>query len=202
MKIKTFLALIYFAFSKVIFPQALAFATVYGGYEGNSLTSAMFTHTKLEEKQHYFPGYFFGIGGGFFANRTGAEYSIEYSNTKSNTAFRNKDYTLTNSKISLHLSGLFAVAQDFLISITGDIGVGWFGSDTPFDHSGVYGVAAIGAGPTLFISRIKIFALANLNIGYLYFSGSDPDINSVDFSPSSNGLISGPSFKVGAGVAF
>lgn len=202
MKIKTFLALIYFAFSEVIFPQALAFATVYGGYEGNSLTSAMFTHTRLEEKQHYFTGYFLGISGGFFANTAGSQFSLEYSNTKSNTEFRNKNYTLTNSKISLQASGLFAVAQDFLISITGDIGVGWIGSDTPFDHSGVYGVAAIGAGPTLFISRIKIFALANLNVGYLYLSGSDPDINSVDFSSSSNGLISGPSFKVGVGVAF
>jgi hypothetical protein len=200
MRKKIFLALIYLAFSETIFPQD--FVTFYGGYEVNSLTSAMFTQTRLEEKQHNFTGYLLGISSGSFIDRVGAQYSLEFSNTKSNTVFRNKNYTLTNSKISLQLSGLFAVVQDFLISITGDIGVGWLGSDTPFDHSGFYGVAAIGTGPTLFISRFKIFALANLNIGYLYFSGSDPDINSIDPFPSSNGLILGSSFKVGVGVGF
>ncbi len=198
MRKKIFLALIYLSFSETMFPQD--FVTFYGGYEVNSLTSAMFTQTRLEEKQHNFTGYLFGISGGRFINRVGVQYSLEFSNTKSNTVFRDKNYALTNSKISLQLSELFAVVQDFLISLTGDIGVGWLGSDTPFDHSGVYGITSISIGPSVIISRIRLFALAKLNVGFIYFSGSDPDLYSIDPLPSSTGLITGPEFKIGASL--
>lgn len=183
-----------------IYPQL----GISGGIDYTSFTAGSFKNTKLENSKYWFNGWFISIG--LLAldenlDRGDAEMLFHYYNRKAITKFNDKEYQLTNGEVSLSLGQHILLSRGLAFLIVGELGVGWIGSDTPFDHSGVYGNASISIGPAVIISRIRLFALAKLNVGFIYFSGSDPDLYSLDPLPSSFGLISGPEFKIGASLS-
>ncbi|MFN3693714.1 MAG: hypothetical protein ACK4UV_01800, partial [Ignavibacterium sp.] len=154
------------------------------------------------DSKYWINGWFINLG--YLAldeNLDRGEAEIHYYNRKAITKFNGKEYQLTNGEVSLSLGQHILLSRGLAFLIVGELGVGWIGSDTPFDHSGVYGNASISIGPAVIISRIRLFALAKLNVGFIYFSGSDPDLYSLDPLPSSFGLISGPEFKIGASLS-
>ncbi|WP_304131121.1 hypothetical protein [Ignavibacterium album] len=183
-----------------IYPQL----GISGGIDYASFTAGSFKNTKLENNKYWFNGWFINFG--LLAldenlDRGDAEMLLHYYNRKAITKFNGKEYHLTNGEVSLSAGQHILLSRGLAFSIVGELGVGWIGSDTPFDHSGVYGNASISIGPFVIISRARIFALAKLNVGFIYFSGSDPDLYSLDPLPSSSGLISGPEFKIGASLS-
>lgn len=189
-----------------IYPQV----SISGGVDYASFTAGSFKSTKLENNKYWFNGYFINfeyfsgmnldkINSSSFAV---AGAILQYSNRKANLELSGRSYQLTNGEISLLLEAYLASSSGIGFSIISELGIGWIGSDTPYDHSGVYGTMAIGVGPSILISRIRLSALAKLNLGYIYFSSSDPDPNSIEMSKSSSGLLSGPEIKIGAGFIF
>ncbi|MFN3871646.1 MAG: hypothetical protein ACK4R9_01455 [Ignavibacterium sp.] len=183
-----------------IYPQL----GISGGIDYSSFTAGSFKNTKLEDNKYWFTGWFINLG--LLAldenlDRGEAEMLFHYYNRKAITKFNGKEYQLTNGEVSLSLGQHILLSRGLAFLIVGELGVGWIGSDTPFDHSGVYGNTSISIGPSVIISRIRLFALTKLNVGFIYFSGSDPDLYSIDPLPSSTGLISGPEFKVGASLS-
>lgn len=187
--------------STLIYPQL----AISGGVDYASLTAGSFKSTKLEKNKYWFNGWFIDFGYldlGKRLEEDGAEWLLHYYNRKAITELNGKEYQLTNGEVSSSWGGNFFILQRLIFSIIGELGIGWISSDTPYDHSGVYGTMSIGVGPSILISRIRLFALAKLNLGYIYFSSSDPDPNLIEMSKSSSGLLSGPEIKIGAGFIF
>lgn len=192
----------------VIFIFLINYALIYpqlginGGVDYSSFTAGSFKNTKLENNKYWFNGWFisFGIVGFEGRNSSSAvEMLIQYHNRTANIKFNGNEHKLTNSEVSLLFGPHIGDKSGLGISFTAHLGIGWIGSDTPFEHSGVYGTASIGISPSIVISRFRLFASGKLSIGYLYFSGSDPNLYSSDPLLSSDGLISGPEIQIGAG---
>ncbi|MEP0862185.1 MAG: hypothetical protein HRF52_12190 [Ignavibacterium sp.] len=190
----------------LIYPQL----GINGGVDYTSFTAGSFKNTKLENNKYWLNGYFINfeyysgmklekINSSSFAV---AGVGLQYSNRKANLELSGESYQLTNGEISLLLEAYLASSSGIGFSIISELGLGWIGSDTPYDHSGVYGTMAIGVGPSILISRIRLYALGKLNLGYIYFSSSDPDPYSIEMSTSSSGLLSGPEINIGAGFIF
>lgn len=185
----------------LIYPQI----GINGGFDYASFTSSSFKNTKLDNNKYWYNGWFVSVGiVGFERGKFGyqLEMLFQYHNRTANIKFNGNDHKLTNSEVSVLLGPYLVDESGFGISLTAHLGIGWIGSDTPFEHSGVYGSASIGITPSIIISRVRLFASGKLNIGYLYFSGSDPDLYSSDPLPSSDGLLSGPEIQIGAGFVF
>ncbi|BDQ02325.1 MAG: hypothetical protein KatS3mg037_0900 [Ignavibacterium sp.] len=186
----------------LIYPQL----GINGGVDYTSFTAGSFKNTKLDDNKYWFNGWFisFGVIGGVEGRSISGDFEMlfQYHNRTANIKFNGNEHKLTNSEVSLSLGPHIGDKSGFGISLTAHLGIGWIGSDTPFEHSGVYGSASIGITPSIIISRVRLFASGKLNIGYFYFSASDPNLYSSDPLLSSDGLISGPEIQIGAGFIF
>lgn len=181
-----------------IYPQW----TINGGVDYASFKAKAFKDTYLDNDKYSFRGYFINTG------IMGKEYStlwdilLQYTNRSADVKFNNTNYQLTNGEISLQFGILRLLNNLIGIQFSGDLGIGWIGSNSPLEHSGVYGTASILAGPSVLIPILpfRLFALIKLNVGYINFSSTDPDPLSIMLSSSSDGLISGSEIRVGIGT--
>ncbi len=183
----------------VLYPQW----NIEAGVNFSSFTTRGFKTTNLDKNKYSFNGYFISTGfAGMVEDDLVMGYLVGYSSGKADVKFNNKGYQLTNGEVSVQFCSWMILSDGIAVNLSGETGIGWISSNTPLDHNGTYGTASIIAGPMIAIpsTPLRLFTLVKLNIGFIYFSSTDPRPESITLSSSFNGLLSGPEIRIGIGT--